>query len=112
MAGFKQSKNMYDVGLKPLMLRSLMGQYVPDEKHPVSLNSSCFELSKVVSILQTHRLLSEWYPQSMDVKLVHSWKSAVDEWVNRLLLLLSSDMSKPLNGEIPLIREEKVSKFI
>ncbi|KAK6233800.1 hypothetical protein QUC31_006206 [Theobroma cacao] len=93
MAGFKQSKNMYDVGLKPLMLRSLMGQYVPDEKHPVSLNSSCFELSKVVSILQTHRLLSEWYPQSMDVKLVHSWKSAVDEWVNRLLLLLSSDMS-------------------
>ncbi|XWS65695.1 hypothetical protein CRYUN_Cryun05aG0135600 [Craigia yunnanensis] len=29
----------------------------------------------------------------MDQKLINSWKSAVDDWVNRLELLLSSDMS-------------------
>ncbi|XVE90883.1 hypothetical protein DITRI_Ditri20bG0111900 [Diplodiscus trichospermus] len=84
---------MNDVGLKPRMLRSLIRQYVPDEKHPLSLNHNCFEVPKLVSALQTHRLLSESDTQSMDQKLINSWKSAVDDWVNRLQLLLSSDMS-------------------
>ncbi|XWS56869.1 hypothetical protein CRYUN_Cryun09bG0122400 [Craigia yunnanensis] len=92
MASFDQSENMYDVGLKPRMLRRLIRQYLPDEKHPLSLNDSCFELPMLVSFIQTHRLLSESDSQTMDQKLFNSWKSAVDDWVNHLELLLSSDM--------------------
>ena len=92
MARFDQLENMNDVAVKPPMLRSLIRQYVPDEKHPLSLNNSCFELPKLVSILQTYRLLSESHTHSLDQKLINSWKSAVDDWVNRLELLLSSDM--------------------
>ncbi|XVE99055.1 hypothetical protein REPUB_Repub03eG0163700 [Reevesia pubescens] len=83
-----------ELGLKPVMLRSLIRHYVPDDKnHPLSVSNNFLELPKLVSILQTHRILSESHIQSLDQKLVNTWKSAVDDWVNRLLLLLSSDMS-------------------
>ncbi|KAG8490313.1 hypothetical protein CXB51_015448 [Gossypium anomalum] len=84
---------MYDVGLKPVMLRSLIRQYLPAENHPLNLNNSCFELPSLVSILQTHCLLSELDSQSIDPKLINTWKSAVDDWLSCLLSLLSSDMS-------------------
>ncbi|OMO69918.1 Armadillo-like helical [Corchorus olitorius] len=90
--GFQQSTSMDDVSLKPRMLRSLIKQYVPDEKPALNFNIT-LQLPKLVSIIQTHRLLSESSTQSMDQKLIDSWKSAVDDWVNRFLLLLSSDMS-------------------
>ncbi|PPS07302.1 hypothetical protein GOBAR_AA13336 [Gossypium barbadense] len=93
MARFDQLENMYDVGLKPVMLRSLIRQYLPAENHPLNLNNSCFELPSLVSILQTHCLLSELDSQSIDPKLINTWKSAVDDWLSCLLSLLSSDMS-------------------
>ncbi|OMO90801.1 Armadillo-like helical [Corchorus capsularis] len=89
--GFQQSTSMDDVSLKPRMLRSLIKKYVPDEKPALNFNIT-LQLPKLVSIIQTHQLLSESSTQSMDQKLIDSWKSAVDDWVNRLLLLLSSDM--------------------
>ncbi|KAA3478330.1 proline-, glutamic acid and leucine-rich protein 1 [Gossypium australe] len=93
MARFDQLENMYDVGLKPVMLRSLIRQYLPAENHPLNLNNSCFKLPSLVSILQTHSLLSELDSQSIDPKLINTWKSAVDDWLSCLLSLLSSDMS-------------------
>ncbi|GMI72535.1 hypothetical protein like AT1G30240 [Hibiscus trionum] len=86
-------ENMYDVGLKPPMLRSLIRQYLPSGNHPLNLNTTCFELPKLVSILQTHRLLSESDSHSVDHKLINAWKSALDDWLGCLLSLLSSDMS-------------------
>ncbi|XP_052488727.1 uncharacterized protein LOC105773909 isoform X2 [Gossypium raimondii] len=93
MARFDQLENMYDLGLKPVMLRSLIRQYLPAENHPLNLNNSCFELPSLVSIVQTHCLLSELDSQSIDPKLINTWKSAVDDWLSCLLSLLSSDMS-------------------
>lgn len=93
MATLDQLENMYDVRLKPVMLRSLIRQYLPDEKHPLTLNNTFFELPNLVSILQTFRILSESEAHCLDEKLINSWKSAVDDWVNRLEVLLSSDMS-------------------
>ncbi|MBA0694893.1 hypothetical protein Goari_005157, partial [Gossypium aridum] len=93
MARFDQLENMYDLGLKPVMLRSLIRQYLPAENHPLNLNNSCFELPSLVSIVQTHCLLSELDSQSIDPKLINTWKSAVDDWLGCLLSLLSSDLS-------------------
>ncbi|XVF41312.1 hypothetical protein PTKIN_Ptkin01aG0270500 [Pterospermum kingtungense] len=93
MATFDQFENMYDMRLKPVMLRCLIRQYLPDEKRPLSLNHTCSELPKLVSIVQTFRLLSESETHSVDQKLINTWRSAVDDWVNRLELLLSSDTS-------------------
>ncbi|KAL8551783.1 hypothetical protein ACS0TY_000736 [Phlomoides rotata] len=82
-------EGMYDVALKPKLLRSLLREYVPDEKHPFSNPS---ELSYVVSTVKTHKLLSEWTPQPVEEDVVEAWKSAVDSWVNRLLTLASSTL--------------------
>ncbi|XP_057980746.1 uncharacterized protein LOC131166320 [Malania oleifera] len=81
--------NMYDVALKPRMLRSLIKEQVPDEKQQFR---SLLALSDVVSMIRNHRLLSESFPESIDPKIIESWKSAVDAWVERLLLLVSSSM--------------------
>ncbi|KAE8708996.1 Detected protein of unknown function [Hibiscus syriacus] len=93
MAKLDQFENMYDVGSKPPMLRNLIRHYLPAANHPRDLNTSCFELPKLVSVLQTHRLLSESDSHSVDPKLINAWKSAVDDWLGCLLSLLSSDMS-------------------
>ncbi|XP_041992177.1 uncharacterized protein LOC121743062 [Salvia splendens] len=80
---------MYDVAMKPKLLRSLLREYVPDEKHPFTNPS---ELSYVVSAVKTHKLLSERAPPEAQQDLVDAWKSAVDSWVNRLLALASSNL--------------------
>ncbi|CAF2044717.1 proline-, glutamic acid- and leucine-rich protein 1 [Brassica rapa] len=83
MASFERFDDMCDIRLKPKILRNLLSDYVPDEKQPLVDFQS---LSKVVSTISTHKLLSE------DQKLHAKSKSAVDEWVERLLALVSSDM--------------------
>ncbi|KAL0795827.1 hypothetical protein Bca101_067204 [Brassica carinata] len=83
MASFERFDDMCDLRLKPKILRNLLSEYVPNEKQPLVNFQS---LSKVVSTISTHKLLSE------DHKLQSKSKSAVDEWVERLLALVSSDM--------------------
>ncbi|PHT31615.1 hypothetical protein CQW23_27952 [Capsicum baccatum] len=85
------ASNMYDVALKPRLLRSLLKEYVPDLKHqfrnpPV--------LSYVVSAIKTHQLLSESAPLESDEKLIENWTATVDSWVNRVVALASSDTSR------------------
>lgn len=91
MASSNAIQGMYDVALKPNLLRSLLKEYVPDERHPFTSPS---DLSRVVSAVKTHRLLSECVPDSADQMLIDSWKSAVDAWVNRLTSLASSNVVK------------------
>lgn len=79
----------YDVAMKPKLLRSLLREYVPDEKHPFTNPS---ELSYVVSTVKTLKLLSESTPPEVQQDLVDAWKSAIDSWVNRLLVLASSNL--------------------
>ncbi|KAJ1429529.1 Pre-rRNA-processing protein RIX1, N-terminal [Sesbania bispinosa] len=74
---------------KPRLLTTLIRDHLPDEKHPFSNPS---DLSRVVSLIKTHSLLSESVTESMDSKLVEAWKSAVTHWVHRILTLLSSTM--------------------
>ena len=88
MASFERFDDMCDIRLKPKILRNLLSDYVPDEKQPLVNFQS---LSKVVSTVSTHKLLSE------DQKLHAKSKSAVDEWVERLLALVSSDMVQTLS---------------
>ncbi|KAK2634255.1 hypothetical protein Ddye_029047 [Dipteronia dyeriana] len=82
--------NMHDVKLKPRSLRTLIRERLPDEDQPCRLP---IKLSHVISVVRTHKLLSESFPQATEKKDVERWKSAVDEWVDRLLKLISSDMS-------------------
>ncbi|CAL5322172.1 unnamed protein product [Camellia sinensis] len=90
MAAFDHIRNMHDIALKPRLLRTLIREHMPDEKHPLKGPS---ELSHVVSMVKTHRLLSESLTaDSTDPKVVESWKAAVDSWVNRVLMLASSNM--------------------
>ncbi|KGN52718.2 hypothetical protein Csa_008844 [Cucumis sativus] len=88
MAAFNLVADMYDPALKPRLLHKLLREHVPDDKRAFSDYS---ELSNVVSMITSHDLLSE-SSSSKDQKLIDSWKSAVDSWVNRLFLLLSNDM--------------------
>ncbi|KAK3001207.1 hypothetical protein RJ639_022001 [Escallonia herrerae] len=79
---------MNDVALKPRLLRSLTKYELPDVKRPLK---NPLHLSRVISTVKTHRLLSENpASQSADQKHIDSWKSAVDAWVNRLLVLVSN----------------------
>ncbi|KAL6327126.1 hypothetical protein AAG906_014944 [Vitis piasezkii] len=72
MALFDHFHNVYDVAFKPRLLRALLkGHVVPDQNQPLRSPS---ELSIVLSAIKTHQAL---------------WKSAVDSWVERLLVLLS-----------------------
>lgn len=66
-----------------------MKDHVPDDKHP---SGSSLELSKVVYMIKTHNLLSESIQDPTAQKLISHWRSAVDSWVNRLLLLVSNEM--------------------
>lgn len=89
MAAYGNLGNMYDVSLKPRMLSTLLREHVPDDSRPFSDPS---ELASVTATLRVHKLLSESFEDSTDEKLVESWKKAVDAWVDRLLLLVSSDV--------------------
>ncbi|CAK9317306.1 unnamed protein product [Citrullus colocynthis] len=88
MAAFNLVANMYDLALKPRLLHKLLREHVPDDKRGFNDHP---ELSKVVSVIKIHNLLSE-SSSLMDQTLIDSWKSAVDSWVNRLFILLSNDM--------------------
>ncbi|CAK8565723.1 unnamed protein product [Lathyrus sativus] len=87
MAAFDHFGDMYDVALKPRLLNTLISDYLPTVDHPFSNPS---ELSKVVSLIKTHSLLSEDVTDSMESKQGKAWKSSVTSWVDRVLLLLSS----------------------
>ncbi|KAI8563442.1 hypothetical protein RHMOL_Rhmol03G0111600 [Rhododendron molle] len=91
MAAFDHVRNIHDIALKPRLLRSLVREHLPDEKHPFK---GPLELSHVVSTVKTHRLLSESLAgvESTDPKAVESWKAAVDAWVDRVFSLASSNM--------------------
>jgi hypothetical protein len=79
---------MYDVAFKPRLLTTLITDYLPNQNHPFSNPS---QLSKVVSLIKTHSLLSESVTeQSINPKSVKAWKSSVTSWVDRILLLISS----------------------
>ncbi|KAK6775338.1 hypothetical protein RDI58_026339 [Solanum bulbocastanum] len=88
MAASDTIENMYDVALKPRLLRSLLKEYVPDLKHQFR-NPSV--LSYVVSAIKTHQLLSESAPPESYEKLIENWTAAVDCWINRVVALASSD---------------------
>lgn len=88
MAASDTIENMYDLALKPRLLRSLLKEYVPDLKHQFR-NPSV--LSYVVSAVKTHQLLSESAPPESDEKLIENWTVAVDSWINRVVALASSD---------------------
>ncbi|KAG2672400.1 hypothetical protein I3760_13G038900 [Carya illinoinensis] len=90
MAAFNHVKNMYDVSLKPRLLRTLIKEDLPDETHPFRNPAG---LSTVVSMIKTHGLLSESsFGESTNRKQIENWKSAVDSWVERLDLLVSHAM--------------------
>ncbi|KAH7547750.1 hypothetical protein JRO89_XS14G0010300 [Xanthoceras sorbifolium] len=105
--------NMHDVKLKPRMLRTLITQRLPDEDQPSRLPT---KLSHVISVVRTHKLLSEYFPQSTENKAIERWKSAVDDWVDRLQKLVSSDMPDQCWTGICLLgltcRECNVDRFL
>lgn len=82
---------MYDVGLKPRMIRTLLKEDVPDDKIPFDSPS---KLSRIISCIQSHKLLSE--PSITDNnKQIERWKSSVNDWVARLLSLISKTTTTP-----------------
>lgn len=84
-------KDMYDVGLKPRMIRTLLKEDVPDDKIPFDSPS---KLSRIISCIQSHKLLSE--PSITDNnKQIERWKSSVNDWVARLLSLISKTTTTP-----------------
>lgn len=90
MAAFNYAQNLYDVALKPRILRSLIDEHIPEEKQQLR---NPLVLEHVVSAIKTHELLSERVVQSGDnKKLIEKWKSAVDLWIDRVLMLVSSNM--------------------
>ncbi|KAJ0988331.1 hypothetical protein J5N97_006687 [Dioscorea zingiberensis] len=90
MAATGYLDGMNDVRLRPRLLRSILRDRLPDEKQ---LSSGPSELATVLSDVKTYGLLSERLAGSApDSKLMESWKSAVDEWVDRVLSLISSRM--------------------
>nr|XP_043631382.1 proline-, glutamic acid- and leucine-rich protein 1 [Erigeron canadensis] len=91
MAAFEFVENLNDVALKPRLLVSLIREHIPDEKQQLR---NSLVLSRVVSEIKTHELLSERVPQSAadNNKFIEKWKSAVDLWIDRVLMLVSSNM--------------------
>uniref|UniRef100_A0A2P2QR88 Uncharacterized protein n=1 Tax=Rhizophora mucronata TaxID=61149 RepID=A0A2P2QR88_RHIMU len=57
MALLENIRDMYDVAMKPRMLRTLIKEDLPDEKRPLTSPSALF--SRIVSTVKTHNLLSE-----------------------------------------------------
>ncbi|GLT50082.1 hypothetical protein SLA2020_235930 [Shorea laevis] len=91
MAAFEHFKDMYDVKLKPPMLRTLIKKNLPDEKQLAS--PELFGAGKDCLHYPNSQSPSESFEQeSTDQKLIKSWTSAIDDWVNRVLLLVSSNM--------------------
>ncbi|KAH1204680.1 hypothetical protein GmHk_16G045570 [Glycine max] len=100
MAAFDHFGNMYDVAFKPRLLQTLIRDHLPDEKRPFSNPS---ELSKVVSLIKTHSLLSESFADSTRPKLIEASKSALTSWLNRIYSLLSTTMPDKCLAGISLL---------
>ncbi|XP_074310802.1 uncharacterized protein LOC141646758 [Silene latifolia] len=83
MAAFNHIRDLNDVALKPRLLRNLVNEHLPTETSPFRNPA---DIADVVSAIKTHQLLSEEVFTS-DQKLVSSWKSAMDVWLHRILLL-------------------------
>ncbi|KFK44843.1 hypothetical protein AALP_AA1G309800 [Arabis alpina] len=90
MASFERFNDMCDSRLKPKILRNILSEHLPNEKQSLTNFQS---LSKVVSTIITHKLLTESPVTLIDLKRQAKSKSAVDDWVDRLLSLVSSDMA-------------------
>ncbi|XP_050212962.1 uncharacterized protein LOC126664559 [Mercurialis annua] len=88
------SADMYDVALKPRMLHTLLKEDVPDDTSKKPLGNAS-KLSRIVSTVQTFSLLSESFSTTADPKLIQHWKSAVDDWVNRVLALVANASAMP-----------------
>ncbi|PRQ18884.1 hypothetical protein RchiOBHm_Chr7g0211051 [Rosa chinensis] len=88
-SAFDHVKDMHDASLKPRFLHTLIRDHLPDDNLP---SRTSFDLSNLVHMIKTHNLLSESVQDPTDQKLTTHWRSAVDSWVDRLLLLVSSDM--------------------
>eukprot|EP00268_Persea_americana_P043737 TRINITY_DN4401_c0_g1_i2.p1 TRINITY_DN4401_c0_g1~~TRINITY_DN4401_c0_g1_i2.p1 ORF type:complete len:864 (-),score=172.49 TRINITY_DN4401_c0_g1_i2:333-2924(-) len=92
MAVFDFFANMEDSRLKPRLLKSLITDRLPTNENEKEPFTAPYELAAVVSTIKTHSLLSESLPEPCDPKLVETWKSAVDAWIEHLLSLISSKM--------------------
>ncbi|KAI5083348.1 hypothetical protein GOP47_0003091 [Adiantum capillus-veneris] len=77
---------LYDARLKLRLLSLVMASHLPDDRQPPKSPS---ELSIAVSIIRRHHLLCEDPGMTSDAH-----KAAVDSWVDRLSLLLSSTMTE------------------
>ncbi|KAK4756807.1 hypothetical protein SAY87_006934 [Trapa incisa] len=88
MSPFDLVCDMYDVALKPRLLRKLLSENLPDEKRPLQ---DTRVLERVIWAVKTHKLLSESIVDSNDNKHAKAWRSAVSAWIDRVLLLVSSD---------------------
>ncbi|KAL6181033.1 hypothetical protein ACLB2K_047691 [Fragaria x ananassa] len=99
-SAFDHVKDMHDSSLKPRLLQSLIRDHLPDDNLP---SRSSLDLSNLVYLLKTHSLLSESVPDPTDHKLISHWRSAVDSWLDRLFLLVSSDMPDKCWGGICLL---------
>lgn len=84
---------MYDARLKLRLLSWIMATHVPEDRQPPKSPS---DLSIAVSLVRRHRLLSEPDPPHPPGKPLDAYKAAVDSWVDRLSLLLSSSMVRML----------------
>ncbi|KAI4384081.1 hypothetical protein MLD38_009848 [Melastoma candidum] len=88
MPSFNASTDVKGPELKPRLLRFLLRELVPGKKRQLGDPS---DVSRVVSVVRTHGLLSE-SEGGLGEKLAANWKSAVDDWVDRLMNLIPSDM--------------------
>jgi hypothetical protein len=84
-----------DPRLKPRLLRALTRD-LDDSGDRRSRLFAGNDLANVLEKVQLHGLLSEVLPQGYDgkdeAKIRQEWRSAVDAWVGRLLLLVSDRM--------------------
>lgn len=87
MADFDKYEDMNDVKLKPRMLETLITDHLPNAIDPLP---DFVDVAKIVRNLKNFGLLSESCPQEADSRLVKEWADAVDDWVQRLLSLVSS----------------------
>lgn len=79
-----------DVRLKIEMLRSIISEHLPKDNR---LFWSLSELPSILSHVKIHMLLSE---QDTNPEVMEDWRSTVDEWVDRLISLISSSMVRNL----------------
>ncbi|KAK9146707.1 hypothetical protein Sjap_006610 [Stephania japonica] len=91
---------MFDVSSNPSLLKQLLSNYVPDKDRPFSDSS---RISTAVDSIKSYGLLSESLHEATDQKLADRWKKAVDDWMERLIQLVSSNVTDKCLAGIWLI---------